>query len=186
MKPGLASMEYAPNEIDPPALARLTVEMFIRGGEVILPPVEPGGILASCAPVFVTLRIDVTELRGCIGTMSATRRNVAEEIINNAIRAATHDPRFLPVVAEELPRLSYGVDVLHPSEPASGIQDLDPVDYGVSIETLDGRLRGVLLPGIEGIDTAEEQWVLVHRKAGIRVGTPVRIERFRVSRFGKD
>ncbi|HEU4391110.1 MAG TPA: AmmeMemoRadiSam system protein A [Blastocatellia bacterium] len=179
-------MEYAPNEIDPPALARLTVEEFIRGGRVIQPPVEPAGVLASYAPVFVTLRIDGSELRGCIGTMSPTRRNVAEEIISNAIRAATHDPRFSPVVADELPRLSYGVDVLHPSEPARGIEDLDPADYGVSVETLDGHLRGVLLPGIEGIDTPEEQWALVHRKAGIRVGTPVKVERFRVSRFGKD
>jgi AMMECR1 domain-containing protein len=179
-------MEHAPNEIDPPNLARLTVETFIIGGQVIHPPLQPGGILATCAPVFVTLRIDRSDLRGCIGTMSPAQRNVAEEIIANSIRAATHDPRFLPVVVDELPRLSYGVDVLHAAESARGIEDLDPASYGVSIETLDGRARGVLLPGIEGIDTPEEQWILVHRKAGIRVGTPVRVERFKVSRFGKD
>jgi AMMECR1 domain-containing protein len=68
----------------------------------------------------------------------------------------------------------------------SGPDDLDPARYGVIIETLDKGRRGLLLPRIEGIDSAEQQWIAVHAKAGIKPGTPVRVERFTVTRFGKD
>jgi AMMECR1 domain-containing protein len=85
-----------------------------------------------------------------------------------------------------LPDLIYGVDVLSPPEPIGGVEDLDPSQYGVIIETLDGRRRGLLLPRIAGINSAEGQWQAVHLKAGIRPGQPVRGERFTVTRFGKD
>jgi hypothetical protein len=42
------------------------------------------------------------------------------------------------------------------------------------------------LPRIDGINSAEEQWRAVHMKAGIRPGQPVRVERFTVTRYGKD
>jgi AMMECR1 domain-containing protein len=179
-------MEELPDDIEPPELARLAVEKHVLEAATINGPLSPAGILRISAPVFVTLRIDGVDLRGCIGTLSACQLNVSQEIIVNAIRAASADPRFKPVVWQELPRLNYGVDVLHPLEPARGIEDLDPSVYGVSIETLDGSLRGVLLPRISGIETALEQWTLVHRKAGITIGTPVKTERFKVSRFGKE
>jgi AmmeMemoRadiSam system protein A len=179
-------METLPDTIAPPELARLTVEAFIRDGETPEPPANPEGVLAGRAGAFVTLRTGGDRLRGCIGTLAPTCRNVAEEVIQNAISAATRDPRFPPVTPDELPLLTYGVDVLAPPEPARGPEDLDPARYGVIIETIDGSRRGLLLPRIEGIETAEEQWRAVHMKAGIKVGTPVRVERFTVTRFGKD
>jgi AMMECR1 domain-containing protein len=107
-------------------------------------------------------------------------------VIENAISAATRDPRFPPVSPAELPDLTYGVDVLSPTEPARGPLDLDPSRYGVIIETMDGARRGLLLPAIPGITTAEQQWRAVHVKAGIKMGETVRVERFTVMRFGKD
>src|SRR5918999_863656 len=95
-----------PNDITPPELARLTVEEYVARREVIEPPAQPEGILESCAGAFVTLRTDEGRLRGCIGTVAPTRDTVAEEIIQNAISAATRDPRFPPVVEEELPHLT--------------------------------------------------------------------------------
>jgi AmmeMemoRadiSam system protein A len=174
------------NDILPQELARLTVESFIRHGAVIEPPAEPRGVLATRAGVFVTLRTSDDQLRGCIGTIEPVRSNVAEEIIQNAISAATRDPRFAPVSNSELPDLKYGVDVLSAPEPARGTEDLDPSVYGVIVETLDGSRRALLLPRIEGIDSVEDQWRAVHSKAGIRPATRVRIERFTVTRFGKD
>ena len=164
----------------------MTVERFITDGEVIVPPREPRGVMADRAGAFVTLRTIDGLLRGCIGTITPTRDTVSEEIIQNAISAATRDPRFAPVAVKELQGLTYGVDVLSPPEAARGPEDLDPFEYGVVIETLDGNRRGLLLPRIEGIDTVDKQWRAVHQKAGIALGTPVRIERFRVTRFGKD
>jgi AmmeMemoRadiSam system protein A len=179
-------MEKLPNDIAPPELARLAIEKFIREGERIDPPAEPAGVLAGRAGAFVTLRTGNGQLRGCIGTIEPACEAVAEEIIRNAISAATRDPRFPSVTEGELSDLTYGVDVLSRPEPARGPEDLDPSRYGVIIETLDGGRRGLLLPRIDGIDTAEQQWLAVHMKAGIKPGAPVRVERFTVTRFGKD
>jgi AmmeMemoRadiSam system protein A len=179
-------MEQLPNDIAPPELARLAIEKFIREGERIPPPPDPMGILAERAGAFVTLRTVGGSLRGCIGTIEPVCEAVAEEIIGNAISAATRDPRFPPVTAGELSDLIYGVDVLSRPEPARGPEDLDPSRYGVIIETLDGGRRGLLLPRIEGIESAEQQWLAVHMKAGIKPGARVRVERFTVTRFGKD
>src|SRR5205085_8836392 len=133
-----------------------------------------------------TLRTFDGALRGCIGTIEPMMANVAAEIIQNAMSAATRDPRFPPVRPDELSNLTYGVDVLSPPEVINGIEDLDPSQYGIIIETLDGRRRGLLLPRIDGINSAEEQWRAVHMKAGIRPGQPVRVDRFTVTRHGKD
>lgn len=179
-------MDRPPNDISPQDLARLTVETFVSLGTVIMSPPDPKGVLATRAGAFVSLRLADGELRGCIGTIEPTRTHVGEEIIHNAVSAATRDPRFAPVSPNELAGMKYGVDVLSPPEPARGIEDLDPTIYGVIVETTDGTRRGVLLPRIEGVASAEEQWHAVHSKAGIKLGTPVRVERFTVTRYGKD
>src|SRR6476659_4257853 len=111
-------MSRFPDDIIPPELARLAVEAFIAKGERIKPPAAPQGIMAERRGVFVTLRTADGDLRGCIGTIEPTAAIVAEEIIQNAISAATHDPRFPPVAPAELQGLTYGVDALAPPEPA--------------------------------------------------------------------
>lgn len=179
-------MDLPPNDISPQGLAERAVEAFTHDRTIVNPPAEPQGILAIRAGVFVTVRSSDGQLRGCIGTIDPSCDNVAEEVIQNAISAATRDPRFPPISSNELPGLDYGVDVLSPPELVRGMEDLDPSVYGVIIETFDGRYRGLLLPRIEGIDSVEAQWVAVHSKAGIRLGIPVRVERFTVTRFGKD
>jgi AmmeMemoRadiSam system protein A len=179
-------MNAPPNNIAPPELARLAVEAYISNGERLVPPDAPEGVLAAQAGAFVTLRTSNGHLRGCIGTIEPSRSNLAEEIIQNAITAATCDPRFAPVTTRELADLFYGVDVLDVPEVVAGPEDLDAQVYGVIIETRDGGRRGLLLPRIEGLETVEQQWLAVHQKAGIAVGTPVRVERFTVTRFGKD
>jgi AMMECR1 domain-containing protein len=45
---------------------------------------------------FVTIRSQ-DSLRGCIGTLTPKYKNLAEEVIRNAILAANEDPRFDPV-----------------------------------------------------------------------------------------
>jgi AmmeMemoRadiSam system protein A len=179
-------MADASQTLSPPELARLAVEAFIRDGQRLKPPEPVAGVLAERAGVFVTLRTTGGELRGCIGTIAPATPAVASEIVENAIGAATRDPRFPPVTRDELSDLTYGVDVLSPPEAVGGVEDLDPARYGVIVETLDGRRRGLLLPRIAGIDSAKAQWQAVHLKAGIRPGRPVRVERFTVTRFGKD
>ena len=164
-------------------LAKQAVEAYVRQRELIKPTnLTPE--MEERAGVFVSLKIK-GDLRGCIGTYQPTQRNVAEEIVLNAIRAATRDPRFPPVTEKELPFLSYSIDVLSLPEPVNSIAELDARRYGVIVEALppnDFR-RGLLLPDLEGVDTPEEQIAIARRKAGILPEEPVRIYRFEVRRY---
>jgi AmmeMemoRadiSam system protein A len=121
-------------------------------------------------------------LRGCIGTIEPARDTLAEEIVANAISAATTDPRFEPVRPEELSNLHYSVDVLFPPEETV-MEKLDPSVFGVIVEDESGDRRGLLLPDIPGIDNSEQQVSIAARKAGIQRGEPVRLYRFKVERF---
>lgn len=167
---------------DLPALARRAVETFIRDGEILDPGLAHAGLLAAHAPCFVCLKTRDGELRGCIGTIEATKDSLAQEIAANAVSAAMNDPRFDPVRASELDDLVYSVDVLMPSEPAV-MDDLDPQTYGVIVADEGESHRGLLLPDIPGVDTARQQVEIATRKAGIPQGTPVKLWRFKVERY---
>lgn len=167
---------------DLPGLARRAVENFTRDGEIVNPSSSRAGLLGSRAPCFVCLKTRDGELRGCIGTIEASKDTLAEEIVANAISAATSDPRFDSVRKEELAGLVYSVDVLLPAEPAT-IEDLDPKIYGVIVEDESESRRGLLLPDIAGVETSVQQVEIAKRKAGIPEGTPVRLSRFRVERY---
>ena len=130
--------------------------------------------------MFVSIKKN-GELRGCIGTFSATRSNLAEEIVANAISSATQDPRFWPIQPFELNDLEYSVDILSEPEPVPGVDQLDPRKYGVIVEC--GYRRGLLLPDLAGVDKVEEQIEICRAKAGISADEPIRLYRFRVERF---
>ena len=171
-----------------PALARRTIEIFIKTGEVIHPPADvptrrDSDLLSFRAGCFVSIKTHEGDLRGCIGTIDPVKDSLAEEIIANALRAATRDPRFAPVRAGELPNLKYSVDVLSTPEPCT-LADLDPQTYGVIVEDESGH-RGLLLPNLEGIKAAAEQVEIASRKAGIAPGSPVKLFRFRADRYSE-
>lgn len=172
-----------------PELARVAVETFVLTGNLITPPFHVSGIFAERAACFVTIRKKSepnrpAELRGCIGTVEPIKATLAEELIANAINSASRDPRYGPVSAHELPLLSYSVDVLSDPEPTT-FEELDPKIYGVIVEDLARSTRGLLLPDIDGVDTAAKQVEIAARKAGIRPSTPLRYFRFRVDRYGE-
>lgn len=167
-----------------PALARAAVEQFVREGtELKISPAD-SELLQARAACFVSLKTLDGELRGCIGTIEPAQDTLAAEVVANAISAATRDPRFAPVALEELASLHYSVDVLSATE-STRLEDLDPAIYGVIVEDEVGLLRGLLLPALEGIDTAVKQVEIASRKAGITPGTPIRLRRFSVSRYSE-
>ena len=160
-------------------LARLALETYVKTGK--LPPLPerlPVELIRGRSGAFVTLK-KRGQLRGCIGTDSATKDTLADEICHNSVEAGTQDPRFSPVEKWELSELVYSVDVLFPAVPATK-DELDPAVYGVIVSS--GRKQGLILPGQDGIDTAEEQLALARNKAGIPDGKPFAIERFEVAR----
>jgi AmmeMemoRadiSam system protein A len=168
-----------------PRLAREAVETFVLTGRAPEAPANQSGLLAERAACFVSIKTKDGDLRGCIGTIEPSRDTLGEEVIANALGAATRDPRFKPVTVNELSQLRYSVDILSAPEPAE-FEDLDTKVYGVIVEDESGNRRGLLLPDIEGIDTARRQVEIASRKAGIPSGAAIKLSRFRVDRFRED
>lgn len=168
-------------ESGPVKLARKAVETYVRNGKLINPPDDlPSFLLEKRGAAFVSLK-EGGALRGCIGTTTPTQPTLAEEIIKNAISAATRDPRFSPVQTRELTDLVYTVDVLDEPERIPDESFLNPKEYGVIVEA--GPYKGLLLPDIEGVDTVEEQVTIAKQKAGIGLTEPASLYRFKVTRY---
>ncbi|MEP6742057.1 MAG: AmmeMemoRadiSam system protein A [bacterium] len=165
-----------------PALARRAVETYVLTGKQIPAPHNAAEILDARAACFVSIKTRAGDLRGCIGTIEPVKETLGEELVANALSAATRDPRFAPVSESDLPNLKYSVDILAAPESAT-FAELDPKVYGVIVEDESGLFRGLLLPDIAGVDTAEQQVNIAARKAGIPPGTPLKLSRFRVDRF---
>jgi len=165
-------------EINPAQFAREVIEATLTSAHVPDPPDEE--FYRQQAACFVSIKKD-GELRGCIGTLEPAEKELGQEIIRNARSAAFGDPRFSAVTAEELPRLTYSVDVLSVPEGVEGAGELDCSKYGV-IVSCDYR-RGVLLPDLEGVDSVEHQLSIACMKAGIAPHEQFQVERFMVDRY---
>ncbi|MBC8249087.1 MAG: AmmeMemoRadiSam system protein A [Anaerolineales bacterium] len=163
-------------------LAKDTIENYVCHGEAIQPPRELTPEMEKRAGAFVSIHKHGM-LRGCIGTIEPTEFNVAQEVIQNAISAATRDPRFPPIMPEELADLDIKVDVLGEPELVDGLEELDPRRYGVIVKSARDRRRGLLLPDLEGVDTVEYQVDIARRKAGIRPDEAIELYRFEVVRY---
>lgn len=161
-------------------LARKTVEEYIRTGKKLrVPEGLPGEMQNRRAGVFVSIKKE-GRLRGCIGTIQAAYSSIAQEIIENGVSAASRDPRFSPIVPEELEKLTITVDVLGDTEKIDSLDKLDVKRYGVVVTK--GYRRGLLLPNLEGVDTVEEQIAIAKQKAGIGAQEKAELERFEVVR----
>lgn len=161
-------------------LARRTVDAYVRTGRK---PETPEGLPQEMydtrAGVFVSIKKE-GRLRGCIGTIQAVQKSIAEEIIENAVSAAVKDPRFSPIEQDELDKLTISVDVLGVTEAIDSMDKLDVKRYGVVVTK--GYRRGLLLPNLSGVDTVEEQVAIAKQKAGIKEEEEAELERFEVVR----
>ena len=161
-------------------LARASAEYFITNGEVMpMPDWVPDELLNKEAGAFVSVH-KFGGLRGCIGTIAATQKNLALEIIYNAVSAVSRDPRFDPVTEDELKYLDINVDVLGDAEPIKSKAELDVKKYGVIVQS--GYKRGLLLPDLDGVDTVEQQIDIARRKGGIAPNDKIKLFRFEVVR----
>lgn len=162
------------------SLARKSLEAYITTRKVIDVPKDLCTEMTERqAGAFVSLHKN-DDLRGCIGTIAPTTGSIAEEIIRNAIRAATADPRFPEVTPDELTDLTIKVDVLGPIEDITSPSELDIKRYGVIVRK-DNRM-GLLLPDLEGITGVEQQIQIAKLKAGIAPYEEVELQRFEVIR----
>jgi len=158
----------------PVQLARKSIIYYLENNKFMaLPEDVPVDLTKNRAGVFVSLKKD-GRLRGCIGTFLPTQENIAMEIIENAVSAATRDPRFPSVSLKEVDLLTVSVDIL--SQP-------EKVDekYGVIVSS--GYKKGLLLPNLEGVDTVKYQLDIARQKAGISPAENYTVQRFEVKRY---
>ncbi|MDT3845007.1 MAG: AmmeMemoRadiSam system protein A [Bacillota bacterium] len=162
-------------------LARKAVEEYVRGGNLDDEAASVWeNLTEGSAGVFVSIH-KKGRLRGCIGTTSAVKDSIAEEISANARSACSADPRFEPVKISELEWLDYSVDVLGKTERIESPEELDVKRYGVIVTK--GNKRGLLLPNLDGVDTVRRQIEIAKQKAGIDPkDRDVQLERFEVVR----
>ena len=135
------------------SIARRTLEAITsaqEGPEIDLTRLPPA--LCEHRACFVTLRRRIDgALRGCTGCLVA-RRPLAEEVREMTIQTALSDPRFVPVMASEVPGLHLEISVLTPSlplqfdSPDDLISKLRPGIDGVTLK-LDSR-RATFLPQV--------------------------------------
>jgi len=180
-------------------LAKKAVENYIKEKKIIsLSEDLPEEFLTKKSGTFVTIERN-SELRGCIGTYLPTKKNIAEEIIHNAIAAATEDYRFSPIQKQELPELSYTVYVLDKPESIKSIDELDPKKYGILVKSQSfspgsdvvfepapsiHSKSGLLLPDLEGVNTVEKQISIACQKGNINPDTEkIMIYKFKVEKF---
>jgi AmmeMemoRadiSam system protein A len=124
-------------------IARSAIASQVSGVPFPAPP-ELG--LPTSSGVFVTIKRR-GELRGCLGTLQC-RLGLAAEVVRCAADAASEDPRFPPVVLDELGELSIEVSVLGPLEPIDP-HDQDAIVIGRhGLVAEQGPRRGLLLPQV--------------------------------------
>ena len=115
-------------------LARQAIERHLSDRRTPL-DVPPLPELEEKGASFVTLHKD-GHLRGCIGSPVAWRP-LAEDVADNAVRAAFSDPRFPPMGADEMFRVKLSLSLLTAPEPMHFADEED--------------LLSQLRPGIDGL-----------------------------------
>lgn len=124
-------------------LARKTIAEYLGTGRTLdYETNDPE--LTRLSGAFVTLK-ENGELRGCIGHMqgSAPLYQVVQQM---AIAAATSDPRFPPMQADELGKVSIEISVLSPMRRLTDVQQIEVGKHGLMIFK-DGQ-QGVFLPQV--------------------------------------
>jgi AmmeMemoRadiSam system protein A len=119
---------------------------------------------------FVTLHRH-GELRGCIGSLQASRPMLAD-VAENAYAAAFRDSRFIPVQANELDEIDIAVSVLsepealHVEDEQELLAQLRPGIDGLILE--DEGKRGTFLPSVwESLPAKTDFLAHLKSKAGL-------------------
>ncbi len=151
--------------------ARLAVTEYLMKGNRIELSNEIKSKFSYKSGVFVTLNKE-ENLRGCIG-FPTPDRILYQSLVDAAMASATEDPRFPPVVHEELNEITFEVTAL---TPPVEIKVNDPSEYPRKIKIgRDGLIvkwefgAGLLLPQVPVEYGWNEEEFLGHtcEKAGV-------------------
>ncbi len=114
------------------------------------PAVPETGRLGEPRGAFVTLHVE-GELRGCIGTFRPLG-SLAQTVARMAVAAASEDPRFPRLRADEVPGLQVAVSALEPPRRLEDPRAVEVGKHGLIVRK--GWSRGALLPKV----AVEQRW----------------------------
>ncbi len=158
---------FVPRTIYTDLAFRSILEFLTSGNTLAIEKESINPLLAQKQACFVSIHLAKSGyLRGCIGTIKPFYDSLFLEIIRNAVAAATRDPRFNALTYSEMKEIELSVDVLSIPVKIQNLLGHNPKTHGLIISDSNFK-QGVLLPDLEGIDTAEQQENIVKRKAGI-------------------
>jgi len=124
-------------------IARNAVRAYLSAQSPRLPALAPGALTEPRA-IFVSIHQGM-DLRGCIGNVHPAGplyRSAAE----CAIAAAVGDPRFMPLMLEDLPDVEFEISVLSPMNRVQDIREIEIGTHGLLISKKNAR--GLLLPQV--------------------------------------
>lgn len=168
--------ELAQIELGDALLGLARAAIAHRLGRGPRPLVPDDARLRARGATFVTLTED-GELRGCIGSLRRSRP-LGEDVIANAVAAASEDPRFEPLQADELDKV--GVEVSLLSEPEylefadedALLAQLRPHEDGLIL--FSGCRSATFLPQVwEQLPAPRDFLAALKRKAGLTPDRPV-------------
>lgn len=146
--------------------------------------------LTSPGAAFVTLQTLEGMLRGCIGSLEATRP-LAEDVTVHAFNAAFRDPRFPPLAMTEVHELQLHISVLSAPVPLPAESETDllgrlvPGIDGLTLEQ--GPYRATFLPTVwEQLPEPEAFLRALKRKAGLPASywsVELRFQRYQTDSF---
>jgi AmmeMemoRadiSam system protein A len=141
------------SEADQQTLLRMAREAlvgYLNFAEIPKVP-EPGETLRQPCGAFVTLRKG-KNLRGCIGVIEA-KQPLYITVRQCAVWAGLHDPRFRPVMKQEVRGLNLQISVLSPLFDIAP-ENIEVGRHGLLISIPHGAQRGLLLPQV----AVEQKW----------------------------
>jgi AmmeMemoRadiSam system protein A len=152
------------------------------------PPLPESGPLAEPRGAFVTLHV-AGDLRGCIGSFRPLG-SLAATVAKVAVSAASEDPRFLPLRADEIARLEVAVSALEPPRRLPDPRAVEVGRHGLVVKR--GWQRGALLPKV----AVEQGWdaETFLRHTCLKAGLPptawqepgCEVEAFEADEFGEE
>ena len=126
-------------------LARETITSYLSNGTI--PSTDPSSFspsLQEAYGAFVTLNVH-GNLRGCIGRFEPVDP-LYKTIQSMAVAAATQDPRFVPLRAEELKNIEIEISVLTPLRRIHSIEEFQLGKHGIYMRK--GDRSGTFLPQV--------------------------------------
>lgn len=138
---------------------------------------------------FVTL-MQRGHLRGCIGSLEP-QRSLLVDVKSNAVSAALHDPRFVPLRAVEFDHTTIEISVLSPlqamevKDEADALAQMRPGKDGIMFEY--GNYRSTFLPQVwEELSQPSLFLGLLKRKAGLSAdfwADGIKLSRYTVTKW---